>query len=377
MGAPLSIPQFAARFFHSGDPMTALTRNKAAAIATSALVSLSAGSALAATCSNPTRIQGFETCADVAAAKKEGRVVLYAVAGQDQQIAVLNEFGKLFPEIKVQSIWAQTGSLYTKVKQEIRTKNTLVDVLSLSDPTLLNEMQRANDLAQYGSPELKHYSDPNVQSKPKGYWTSWGMVATAIVYNAKTIGANPPTSWKDLTDKRYAGRANLKNTTSGLQFAQWKTLADVNGPEYWTSGISALKPVAFDSFTQQFDRIVSGEDLVAINGQISGAMQYIEKGAPLKIVYPKEGIPATLEGIAVVGSAPHPQAARLLVDWLLSKPGQDAIVKHMQYFSPRGDAVKPLNSGAPADVKFLVPDWDSMTPSRPLFEAAWKKVLGR
>jgi iron(III) transport system substrate-binding protein len=357
--------------------MTSPTRIKATAGAIGLLAALACTTSIAAPCAKPTVVQGFETCADVAAAKKEGRVVLYAVAGQDQQMAVLNEFGKLFPEIKVQSLWAQTGSLYAKVKQEIRTKNTLVDVLSLSDPTLLNEMQRAENLAQYESPQLKYYSDPNVQSKPKGYWTSWGMVATAIVYNTKTIGANPPTGWKDLADKRYAGRANLKNTTSGLQFAQWKTLADVNGPEYWTQGISALHPVAFDSFTQQFDRIVSGEDLVAINGQISGAMQYIEKGAPLKIVYPKEGIPATLEGISVVASAPHPQAARLLVDWLLSKPGQDAIVKNMQYFSPRTDANKPQNSGAPADVKFLVPDWDTMTPSRPVFEAAWKKVLGR
>lgn len=357
--------------------MTSLKRNKAAAGAIGFLLALAAVHAAAAPCEKPTRLQGFETCADVAAAKKEGRVILYAVAGQDQQMAVLNEFAKLFPEIKVQSIWAQTGSLYTKVKQEIQTKNTLVDVLSLSDPTLLNEMQRSNNLALYESPELKHYSDPNVQSKPKGYWTSWGMVATAIVYNTKTIGANPPTTWKDLANSRYAGRANLKNTTSGLQFAQWKTLADINGPEYWTTGISALRPVAFDSFTQQFDRVVSGEDLIAINGQISGAMQYIEKGAPLKIVYPKEGVPATLEGVSVVASAPHPQAARLLLDWLISKPGQDVIVKHMHYFSPRGDAIKPQNSEAPADVKFLVPDWDTMTPSRPVFEAAWKKVLGR
>lgn len=340
-----------------------------------ALVSASASAN--AGCDKPVKTHGFETCADIAAAKKEGKVVLYAVAGQDQQLAVLNEFKKLFPEIQVQSLWAQTGSLFTKVKQEIQTKNTLVDVLVLSDPTLLMRMQNDNDLARYNSPELKHYEDVNVQSKPPGYWTSWGLVATAIVYNTKTIGANPPVSWKDLTDKRYAGRVNLKNTTSGLQFAQWKTLADIYGQEYWTRGIGALRPVAFDSFTQQFDRVVSGEDLVAINGQISGAMQYIAKGAPLKIAYPKEGIPATLEGVGVVSTAPHPQAARLLVDYLISKVGQDAIVRNMQYFSPRTDVQPPQGSGAPAEVKFLIPDWDNMAPSRPVFESAWKTVLGR
>jgi ABC-type glycerol-3-phosphate transport system substrate-binding protein len=162
------------------------------------VTALAAGPAAAGpACAKPVQVQGFETCADINAAKKEGKVVLYAVAGQDQQMAVLNEFNKLFPEIKVQSLWAQTGSLYTKVKQEIQTNNTLVDVISLSDPTLLMAMQKANDLSLYESPELKHYPDPNVQSTPKGYWTSWGLVATAIVYNTKTIGANPPTTWKD------------------------------------------------------------------------------------------------------------------------------------------------------------------------------------
>ncbi len=285
--------------------------------------------------------------------------------------------GDTGPEIKVQSLWAQTGSLFTKVKQEIQSKNTLVDVLSLSDPTLLTRMQADKDFALYRSPESKNYTDVHMQSQPGGYWTSWGMVATAIVYNTKTIGANPPASWKDLADKRYVGRASLKNVTSGLQFAQWKTLADVNGPEYWTRDISALRPVAFDAFPQQFDRLVSGEDLVAINGQISGAMQYIAKGAPLKIVYPAEGIPATLEGVGVVSSAPHPEAARLLVDYLLSRPGQETIVRVMQYFSSRPDVAPPAGAGAPASFKFLVPDWDNMGPSRPAFEAAWKTVLGR
>ncbi len=358
--------------------MTSSPAVKVAVGAIAIAASLAAGSVFANTsCAKPVMVKGFETCADVSAAKKEGKVVLYAVAGQDQQMAVLKEFNKLFPEIKVQSLWAQTGSLFTKVKQEVQTKNTLVDVLVLSDPTLLMRMQADKELALYASPQHKHYPDVNSQSKPNGYWASWGMVATAIVYNTKTIGDNPPTSWKDLANPRYAGRASVKNTTSGLQFAQWKTLADINGQDYWTKDISALRPVAFDSFTQQFDRVVSGEDLVAVNGQVSGAMQYIAKGAPLKIVYPKEGIPATLEGVGVVSTAPHPQAARLLLDYLLSKVGQEVIVREMQYFSSRTDVAPPKGSGAPANVKFLTPDWDAMGKSRPVFESEWKTVLGR
>lgn len=332
-----------------------------------------------AVCASPTQVQGFMTCADVEAAKKEGTVVLYAPAGQAQQLAVLEEFRKLFPEIRVQSIWAQTGALYAKVEQEVKTNNTLVDVLVLSDPTLLQAMQKNEQLEGYVSPALDGIADVNVQSKPKGYWTSWGLVATTIVYNTDTIGENPPKTWKDLVgDERFKGRkSSLKNATSGLQFAQWATLVDLYGREYWTDGIAALNPIAFDSFTQQFDRLVGGSDLVAINGQISGAMQYIEKGAPLHILYPEDGVPATLEGVGVVKTAPHPQAARLLLDYLLSKKGQEVIVKEMQYFSPRTDVAPPAGARAPENVKFLVPEWDKMAERRKTFEADWRKVLGQ
>jgi iron(III) transport system substrate-binding protein len=333
----------------------------------------------AAACEKPTEVAGFQTCADVEAAKKEGAVVLYAPAGQTEQLAVLAEFNKLFPDIRVQSVWAQTGSLVAKVEQEVKTDNTLVDVLVLSDPTLLNDFQKKEIYAQYVSPGLSGYSDPNVQSKPVGYWTSWGLVATTIVYNTDTIGDNPPKSWKDLIgDERFKGRkASVKNTTSGLQFAQWAALTDLYGQEYWTQGIAELQPVAFDSFVQQYDRLVGGTDMIAINGQISGAMGYVEKGAPLTILYPEDGVPATLEGAGVVTTAPHPQAARLLLDFLVSKVGQEVIVDKIRYFSPRSDVAAPENSGAPENVKFLVPDWGKMAERRSVFEADWQKVLGQ
>lgn len=75
------------------------------ACVTYALMAGTSGVAFAqasAACDKPTEVQGFLTCADVDAAKKEGAVVLYAPAGQAQQLAVLNEFNKLFPEIRVQ-----------------------------------------------------------------------------------------------------------------------------------------------------------------------------------------------------------------------------------------------------------------------------------
>ncbi len=351
-----------------------------AAGATCLLLTSTANDALAqeAACDDPVEVQGFLTCADVEAAKEEGTVVLYAVAGQELQLQLLERFRALFPEIRVQSVWAQTGNLFARVEQEARTNNTLADVLVLSDPTLLNDLQRSGFIDQYLSPAIADYPDPNVKSTPEGYWTSWGLVVTAIAYNSDTIGDNPPEGWEDLIDERYAGRrTTVKNTSSGLQFAQWKTLSDLYGREYWTDGIASLQPVAFDSFVQQFDRLVSGADLVAINGQVSAAMQYIERGAPIVIVYPEDGAPATLEGAAILTGAPHPQAGRLLLDYLLSQVGQTEIVDIMKYFSARPDVAAPEGSGAPEDAKFLVPDWNEMAEVRGDFEADWEIVLGQ
>ena len=56
------------------------------------------------------------------------------------------------------------------------------------------------------------------------------------------------------------------------------------------------------------------------------AFRYVQGGGPVKIVYPVEGVIAAPDGIALVKGAPHPDAAKVFIDWCLSKPTQDFLV---------------------------------------------------
>src|SRR5438309_9486242 len=80
-------------------------------------------------CAKPTKIQGFETCADVAKAEAEGEVVVYATNPEAAELRVLAEFTKLFPKIKTNYTRLQAGALSSTVTAERQAKPYTVDAM--------------------------------------------------------------------------------------------------------------------------------------------------------------------------------------------------------------------------------------------------------
>ena len=104
---------------------------------------------------------------------------------------------------------------------------------------------------------------------------------------------------------------------------------------------AALEPHAFNSYVQQFDRTVSGQDMVICTAQYSGYLQFKAKGAPIAYVNPTEGQVAAPTLVGAVDHAPHPQAARLFMDWSTGVPGQKAYVAATSLYSARTDVPPP------------------------------------
>ena len=94
---------------------------------------------------------------------------------------------------------------------------------------------------------------------------------------------------------------------------------------------------------------------------------------------PPEGMPAIAIYIGVVNKAPHPQAARLFVDWAMSKRGQQIYQnqKILLYGSVRPDA-GPMPTGKKlSDFKLLFPtDWHDYVASHPVFVKEWNSIMG-
>jgi iron(III) transport system substrate-binding protein len=165
-------------------------------------------------------------------------------------------------------------------------------------------------------------------------------------------------------------------SNSGLQHVSWYELRRLYGEDYWKK-FGELKPRAFDSYVQQYDRLVNQQDKIIHTAQYAGYLEWKAKGAPVAFNIPPDGMPGTPETWGVVANTPHPNAARLFVDWLLSPVGQKAIEEGLYLHSMRPD-VPPPPGGLPIkDIKLLLPeDWQGFLTSRPAFQREWDKITG-
>ncbi|MBV8169498.1 MAG: extracellular solute-binding protein [Alphaproteobacteria bacterium] len=327
-------------------------------------------------CDKPRQMESFKTCADVEKAEGEGAFVLYSTDPEAGQAKLLASFNKMFPKIKTNYVRLQAGALYAKVLSERQAKSYLVDVIQLSDMGMILDFQRRNGFTQYISPEMAAFK-PQYKSQPEGYWT-WGSVIMAgIAYNPNNVSAaEAPKKWEDLLDPKWKDAINVKVSNSGLQHGVWFMLKPILGMEYFKK-FAANKPRAFDSYVQQYGRLVDGQDKVIMGAQYSGYIEFKAKGAPLAFVFPETGVPAVSETYGIVAEGPHPNAAQLFMDWFLSPIGQQALAEALLLHSPRDDVPPPAGGVPLKDMKLLIPaDWDAFEKDRPEFAKEWDRIVG-
>ncbi|MDP2662843.1 MAG: ABC transporter substrate-binding protein [Dehalococcoidia bacterium] len=297
----------------------------------------------------------------LAAARKEGTVTIYstsAVQLRDASKAAMEKLG-----IKVETIGGSGGELANRIVTEQRARANVADIMTGGYTTQVEVVQ-----AGYGVPlkaALPSLADPSVfkadpfRFDPTKQAIVYGNgITPSIIVNSDLVREGEITSWNDLLDARYRDRMVMTDPRSGTGpgtsgFFAWMTL----GEEFWKK-IAAQRPnlqVNPEIPTQQ---TVSGEKLIAIFPNFLRVTSAIRAGAPLRIVHFKEGTSYYITGVVLVKDAPHPNAALVFLNWMMSKEGQEAIGKAANLYTLRKDvkdswiAVKEL---FPENFKALEP----------------------
>ena len=345
------------------------------AIAFSAAM-LMATTTWAATCASPRQMDGFKTCADVAKAEEEGALIMYSPDPETNQAGLMAAFNKAFPKIKTNFLRLQTGALYAKLMAERQAKTYTTDILMLTDMTFAQDFQKRKGWMDYTSPENTNLKT-EYKSKPEGQFFWGAAIIAGIAYNPTTVKPeDAPKSWADLNNPKWKDNINVKVSNSGLQHETWYLLRRILGESYWTE-FAKQNPRAFDSYVQQFDRCVSGQDQIISTAQYSGYLQFKAKGAPIAFVIPPEGMVVTPSLYGVVNEAPHPEAAKLFLDWLTSVPGQTALVKVSSLHSLRDDVAPPAGGDPITAFKLIAPDeWDVFLKTHTQFVKEWNTMVG-
>jgi iron(III) transport system substrate-binding protein len=136
------------------------------------------------------------------------------------------------------------------------------------------------------------------------------------------------------------------------------------------------KPRTLPSTVQQYERVVNREDKIIGLGQYSTYLEFKAKGAPLAFIVPTEGVVMTPAIVGILDKAPHPEAAKLFIDWFLSPLGQVAHNQLSFTYSPRTDVAPPPGAVPVSTMKILQPDWKEYVASHSKYVREWNALAG-
>jgi len=258
----------------------------------------------------------------IAAAKAEGKLVYYTANFAEVEQEVIKEFNKRFPEIKVEMVRAPGGQLITRVKTEAAAGKLIADVVDHSDRALMSELVHL--FQDYTPPNAADYN-PAAQVSPK-LWPRATLV-WSIAYNTELV-KDPPKTWQDLTKMQYDKQiGQVFAQSGGTTWTRIMFERQVLGEDYWAKQ-AATHPILYPSGAPTSDALVRGE--IAIAPLLYNAIYPKQKeGAPIKIFFPPEGAPVNPYATGIPKTAAHPNAAKLFLNWCLSKEGQTFMIKEL------------------------------------------------
>jgi iron(III) transport system substrate-binding protein len=361
----------------SGSTTRRFTLQTGLAAAALPLVGLGTHAAIAQT-SPVTKVQDFQTAADVPKAEQEGEFLFYTNDSEPAAAALLAAFNREFPKIKGNYVRAQNGALYSKILAERSAGRFNVDVIQFSEVGTAIDFQKRGGYLRHVSPEASAYGAEHLSSPVGDYFWS-GVTFGGIGYNTtKVTESEAPKTWKDLLDPRWKNSISTKQSTSGMQFTEWYELRQLYGEGFWKE-FEKQRPRGFDSRVQLFDRLAKGDDKVCALAEYAGYALYIQKGAAIAFVAPPDGLPASPLVAGVVDKAPHSEAAKLFIDWMMSIRGQTHYQNdpYLYYGSVRKDAPPMPGGKRLSDFKLLAPtDMAAVEATRDTFNKQWNGMLG-
>ncbi len=275
----------------------------------------------------------------VAAAKKEGRVRIYAEAGPELVAAITNGFKDKFG-IQVEFVVGKAPNLAEKFLSERVAKLDLADAFFFGGGTLLSTIKPKNVLMDPKPliflPEAldaKAWPSGAVPflDKDKMLVPLTGAYRTFVIINTDLVKKGDVISYRDLADPKWKGKMVMFDPTISGSSSTWVAfiLAKIYGMD---EGQKYLKQVAAQELAMlkdpllQVDWVARGKYAMGIGADVQSGSQFFKAGAPIAWANFSEGglVHPSASVVALPDKPENPNAATLLINWLLTKDGQTA-----------------------------------------------------
>ncbi len=311
----------------------------------------------------------------VAKAAKEGKVVWYTSVDVKVAEAVANQFRAAYPGVQIEVERSGSERVFQRINQEQQAGIKNVDVVNSSDASHYLYWKQQKLLARYTPPDVARF--PAQAKDPDGYFATWRATLSVMGYNTKLVPENEaPKGYLDLLDPKWKGKlAKSHPGYSGTSLTGTYALVQALGWDYLEK-LSRQGVQQLQSTTATPKAIANGERAVMVDGNEYNMFIEIDAGSPVKIIYAKEGTPFVSSPTAIFADAPHPNAARLLQNFLYTAKIQQLIVNEGGLRSLHPDVRDPAGRTPLAKIKILPDDPAKMLPHINEIKTRYAKLFG-
>ncbi len=282
-----------------------------------------------------------------------GKLVLYTSQPNRDAQQTVDAFKAQHSGVEVEWIRDGTTKVMAKLRAEFAAGSPRPDILLIADTVTMEGLKREGRLMAHGDASVSAY-EPALYDKDKHYFST-KLITTGIVYNTKA--AMKPSSWKDLVGAKTKGLVAMPSPlTSGAALIHLATLTahpELGWSYYDKLAANGVNPKGGNGGT--FRAVAGGEKMY---GMVVDFLPIREKakGSPVSFVFPKEGVSAVTEPVAILSTAKNPEAAKAFVDFLLSRKGQELAAS--QGYLPAHPEVTPP-PGFPRRSEIRLMDFDA------------------
>ncbi len=306
-------------------------------------------------------------------------LTVYTALEAEELKPLRNAFVAENPDIDIAWVRDSTGVITAKILAEIDAGNPRADVFLGTSATSLLVVDGLGMLLPYAPKGLDKLDARFRDSRNPPHWVGVDAYAAVICYNtveAKKFKLPKPASWQDLKKPVYKDHLVMPNpNSSGTGFltvsswiqlmgeaAAWKYMdaVHVNMARYTHSGSKPCRLAA------------AGEVPIGISFAFRGA-SLKQKGAPLDLVVPKEGVGWEVEASGILKTSKKIAAAKKLIDWHISPAAMAVYNDYLPILAIPGIA-KPVEHFPPnTEEKMIDNDFGWAASNRKRILGEWQK----
>lgn len=311
------------------------------------------------------------------AAKKEKEFTIYTSHYNSETAASLcSAFEAKYPEVKCNYVRTTAQVAMQRLQQDMKANVQVASVLSSTDVSHFPALAKQGALMPYKPhnlanmvDSLKEYNDPD------NNYTVTAAALMLITYNTDLVKAeDAPKNWTDLLDPKWKDQVSIGHPAFSGYVGTWTVLMKkLYGWEFFEK-LEQNSPQIGRSVNDTVTMLNAKERSVAA-GPESTTMLSRDKGNPLAVVYPTDGSLLMVSPTSVLKSAPSPNAAKLWIEFMLSKEAAELQVKQHLLSVIKGiatgEGTKPIE-----EIKVTRPTADEIAKGIPEVKEQFRDTFG-